>query len=145
MFETDNLIYHLINDTKSGIVHWSRIGDWGEGPCSTDFCSINPVLYKLTCDDAFSYDYWSDMLIANVMTGFVYLQKQPNVPPRYSIYLQTDCHAKIVRLNVSSKDLQPLYETASEQLIINRSEIMEFLDSYHNSHCVDESSDPEND
>lgn len=140
MYEVDSFLYHLTNDTKSNIIHWDFVGSWGDGPCSLDFREINPVLRDLTDSDPFAYNHWRNMLVAKVMDGFVYLSVERNSSIQHTIYLQTDCHAPIKRLNSSPDMVQELYQVVKKQLNTAKSDnkIIDFMYSYTQSHYTED-------
>lgn len=128
---------HLLEDTLTNMIYWSRVGSWGDGSCRLDFRSINPVLNDRTSDNPFVFNNWRNMFVTEILTGFVYLLKHDCRPTKFSLFLQTDCHAKIAKLNINPSLLRPLYAAVLNQLHIKDYEISCFLDQYHNSHCPD--------
>lgn len=144
MFELAAFLYHLINDTKAGIVQWEYVNSWGDGPCALDFREINPVLNELTANDYLASEHWRNVLVANIMDGFVYISQNLNVKSWYTLFVQTDGNAPITRLNFTSDKLSELYELATKQTKVHNIEIITFIDAYINSHFGEDTSIHEN-
>ena len=120
----------LLNDTRENLIFWSCVGDFGGEYHSIDFRDINEPLEKWISQNPFALNGWEDMYVANVMSGFVFLVKTDNLPPRYQLYIQPDSDSNICLVNCSEKVLKELYAAVSQNLNILYDKISDFMECY---------------
>lgn len=135
LLELDSFIDFLKKDTLASLLQWNSVANsWGGEYDSLDFRSTNPSLSAWTNKNPFIYNHWSDIYMADVLTGYVYIAKRVNIPPLYYIYLQPDAHSKIRRLNCDSPTVKELYDLVQQQCETSSDDLLNFIDAFNNSH-----------
>lgn len=133
MYTTDQFITHLKEDTKKHKINWSQVGSFGSESYSIDFRPINPVLDQWT-QQVYLTGNWSNMFVADIKTGFVYIAKSRNIANSYSLYIQTDCYSKIIQCKADPKQIASLYSVVSKKIRKYESILIDFMESYIISH-----------
>lgn len=123
--DLDFLFSNLISDTNDGSIRWSIVGEW-LCPPSFDLRYNNPFLKKWTTKKPCEFNSWQNVLIAKVMSDFVFMIKQPDTPSIYSIYLQITADSDAIRLGAVPEDIEYLYNIASEQITTQESALTQF-------------------
>lgn len=131
---TTNFAKYILNDTREGLVFWSRVGAYGGEYHSIDFREINKPLEKWTSQTPFALNGWNDMFVTNVMSGFVFLAKTENTPPQYRLYIQPDCDNNICLINCPNSVLKELYNSIVQNLSISYDKISDFMECYFARH-----------
>ncbi len=137
MFEIDMFLHYLVEDTKSGIIQWSPIiNEAGDYLWSHNLCKENPPLETLINSRFNRICFWDNILLSEVMNGIVYVVKHATIPPTYSLYLQTDYHVKISRINAESNKVKDLYDLITDLLLTTDCDVTYFIDRFNNAHVA---------
>lgn len=135
--ELEAFLSRLISDTENNIIFWSVVGDWGSGDYfSIDFRDINVPLCTWTDRNPFLFSSWQDVYITNIMSGFVFLAKTNNLPPKYYLYIQPDADSNINLISCNSASVKKVYDEVTSHLSTSYDPVSDFVYLYLNQNSL---------
>lgn len=139
MTTQENFFEYLLKDTNDSSIHWAVLGESSYAPNQYHKRSENTPLEKWLKYIEQDHIFPQNILIASIIDGFVYIAKRENLPPIYTLYLQTNSKSEVIRLNFPSELVYKLYTAAIQSLNVMECEVSNFMNDFLHSHPSDPS------